>query len=258
MSTQFYQVAPRARSEIQGMNVSKVSDTSIQISTGHFMTTDYKIDLSLDTALIVHTNTRGVNGLDTGTIQASTFDGGGVLTSGKLYEVYVIYSMSAGKVAAGILHLHDGNPPVMPEGYDVYRLVGWFMTDASANVPIMYQNGDDVWIDDPVKVADGTHPALIGQQLALGGVVPANASLVHLMCVCGDAITVAEMQLRPYGGTGGANGIVWLYADITGGTHASQVTMPITANAGIPTIIYQMGAATSMGTIFVNGYNCRR
>ena len=71
--------------------------------------------------LLVSSLVNGVNGLDTGAIAAST-----------QYAVYLIGDSRLYNPTAAVLSLTSNYPgPLMPKGYDSYRLIGFWQTDGS-------------------------------------------------------------------------------------------------------------------------------
>src|SRR5258708_33714271 len=69
--------------------------------------------------LLINSAVNGVNGLDTGTIAAST-----------QYAVYLIGDSRNYNNAAAVISLTSNYPdPLMPSGYDSYRLIGFMATD---------------------------------------------------------------------------------------------------------------------------------
>ena len=74
--------------------------------------------LASSVSLTVDTSTVGANGLDTGTLAASTW-----------YAVWVIWN---GTTTAGLISL-SATSPTMPSGYTHKARVGWIRTDGTAN-----------------------------------------------------------------------------------------------------------------------------
>lgn len=71
--------------------------------------------------LFVNSAVNGANGLDTGTIAAST-----------QYAVYLIGDSRNYNNTAAVLSLTSNTAPLLPSGYDSYRLIGFWATDASS------------------------------------------------------------------------------------------------------------------------------
>ena len=70
--------------------------------------------------LLVNSLVNGANGLDTGTIAAST-----------QYAVYLIGDSRLYNPTAAVLSLTSSPFPTLPKGYDSYRLIGFWATDGS-------------------------------------------------------------------------------------------------------------------------------
>jgi hypothetical protein len=72
--------------------------------------------------LMINSAVNGVNGLDTGTIAAST-----------QYAVYLIGDSRNYNTTAAVLSLTSNTAPILPSGYDSYRLIGFWETDGSSH-----------------------------------------------------------------------------------------------------------------------------
>ena len=71
--------------------------------------------------LFINSAVNGANGLDTGTIAAST-----------QYAVYLIGDSRHYNNTAAVLSLTSNIAPLLPAGYDSYRLIGFWQTDSSS------------------------------------------------------------------------------------------------------------------------------
>ena len=87
-------------------------DEVVAKDASNIYTTLYNVSFSINSAA------SGVNGLDTGSIAASTW-----------YAVYIIYGVSG---TAGLISL-SASSPTLPSGYTSFVRVGWVYTDATAN-----------------------------------------------------------------------------------------------------------------------------
>ena len=72
--------------------------------------------------LFINSALNGVNALDTGTIAAST-----------QYAVYLIGDSRNYQNTAAVLSLTSNIAPTLPQGYDSYRLIGFWATDGSSH-----------------------------------------------------------------------------------------------------------------------------
>lgn len=78
--------------------------------------------LNYQPGLFVNSAVNGANGLDTGTIAAST-----------QYAVYLIGDSRNYNNTAAVLSLTSNSAPLLPSGYDSYRLIGFWATDSSSH-----------------------------------------------------------------------------------------------------------------------------
>ena len=125
---------------LDGLNISVASTTILGIAPGMCRDAGNAIDMEVGFSnlqgivypatqiqgyipgLLVNSAVNGANGLDTGTLAAST-----------QYAVYLIGDSRGYMPVAGILTLTSRVLPVMPQGYDSYRLLGFMATDGSSH-----------------------------------------------------------------------------------------------------------------------------
>ncbi len=106
----------------RGCVQSKDGARLIGVSVGSVLSDDGTLAMTLASVGQVDLGTTGKDGLDTGTVAASTH-----------YSVWVIGD-SAEVNAEATLAVVDGDVPALPTGYDRKRLRGHVLTDASANI----------------------------------------------------------------------------------------------------------------------------
>lgn len=119
--------------------------TTIEISSGAARDSQNINDIILsDTVDLDLTLTRRVNGLNTGSLQAT-----------KAYKVYVIGD-SYNYNPTGVVAILDQGDIDLPLGYDIYAQIGSFTTDGSAEVRKFYQYGKaglrTFYYDEPIQV----------------------------------------------------------------------------------------------------------
>jgi hypothetical protein len=125
---------------ISGLNISVASTTVLAIAPGQARDSNDMIDMPVSfpnlqgntnppilfqnyyQPLFVSSAVNGVNGLDTGTIAAST-----------QYAIYLIGDSRGYNNVAGVLSLTSNAFPLLPNGYDSYRLLGFIETDGSSH-----------------------------------------------------------------------------------------------------------------------------
>jgi len=134
-------------------------------------------------SLTVDTSTVGANGLDTGTLAASTW--------------YAVWVISNGSTTAGLVSL-SSTAPTMPSGYTFKARVGWIRTDGTANKwPLAFRQSGRRVQYAPTSGANLTaYPQIAQSNVSLSrtavstsGVVPANAGQVNLVVFAASAST---------------------------------------------------------------------
>ena len=125
---------------ISGLNISVASTTVLAIAPGQARDTNDMIDMPVSypnlqgntnpailyqnyqQPLYLNSAVVGVNGLDAGTLAAST-----------QYAIYLIGDSRGYNNVAGIISLASNSFPLMPNGYDSLRLLGFIETDGSSH-----------------------------------------------------------------------------------------------------------------------------
>lgn len=191
---QMFSACPGASKNLVIVNNSGSPTTQIDIDADRVVVQNASgVSLNLNNVnLTVATSTTGANGLDTGTVQAST-----------TYYIYVIYNVTS-ETAAGLLSTNS-TTPILPAGYTFFEPFGRVETDGSAllktpssvptiGIPRVYYGdgtdftvtGDDNWTTrsaiaiqrdgDPLLwyfniVGDTDGTSLLEKTINVGGVV---------------------------------------------------------------------------------------
>jgi hypothetical protein len=126
---------------ISGLQLSVISSTTLTVQAGQSRDSTNVFDMDLgnflgvdpnfppNTPTVLTSTVNGLNGLDTGTVAAST-----------VYAVYVIADPVHNNPPGLIMSL-SAVQPTMPFGYGIFRRLGWAITDGSANFLVLYQCG---------------------------------------------------------------------------------------------------------------------
>ena len=104
-----------------GLQLAWASDETITIAAGAARDSSNTNDIVLDASVTVSNIVSGANGLDTGSVAANT-----------MYAVYLIGDSTGYESTAGLLST-DASSPNLPGGYDMYRRIGWVLTDATSD-----------------------------------------------------------------------------------------------------------------------------
>lgn len=129
-----YAVNPIGLNYVNGLNISRVSNTELSISPGQIRDNNNEFDIQTQSHVSVYTNKNGLNGLDTGTIGANN----------KLF-VFIIAKSSKVKAKpeeTGFLLSLSATAPLMPSGYDLLKIIGWWNCDSSGYLIPMRQIGN--------------------------------------------------------------------------------------------------------------------
>lgn len=272
---------------VQGGRLSYASTTTFTVAAGQFRDSTNINDIVLPAAATVNIAVTGINGLDTGTIAASS-----------VYYVYAIGSSVFGAndgqdygVPQAVGPIPGSNPaatgvpsypstyapagilislaapsvgPKLPVNYDMFRRIGAIRTTAGSLIEPFVQTGygqnRTMRFQTPVApvgaaVAGTTAFATIG---ALVTVIPQIAMDVIVDCSLAPATAGDLLYLAPYGNTAAPGGNVALFSApvIQPAIQHTQLVCPCASNAGVMEVDYATtaGAGTTAVTFAVAGY----
>lgn len=116
-------------SYVSGLTADRLSTTTLTLNVGACSDSLNYIDMVVDTAITINAAAVGVNGIDTGALGASKF-----------YYVFVIGDSSGFNHPAALISLSP-TAPIMPYGYDSWRMVDIKVTNGSSHFLLSYTNG---------------------------------------------------------------------------------------------------------------------
>lgn len=200
--------------------------------------------------LLVNSAVNGVNGLDTGTIAAST-----------QYAVYLIGDSRNYNNTAAILSLTSNAAPMLPAGYDSYRLIGFWQTDGSSHFvyathkPQNISTGFLKYYNSPAVsvLSGGNATTFTAIDLTTNSAIP-TTTLPNVMVTFLVQFTPAAVgdvvQFRPTGSSATANLVT-----ITGVAAGIAQTQYIHVTAGVgsskPEIDYLVTSASDAVSVSV-------
>ncbi len=270
MTAQFTQGFVLPHLYISGLDLSVASTTAIGIAPGYCRDSNNVMDITISetnfsktivkapafkgysAAVFISSAQRGVNGLDTGTIAAST-----------QYAVYAIGDSSGALPAGGLLSLAGQVAPVMPSGYDSLRLLGFISTNASANF-VMSTNAPQVAksaarfdLEPAVSVLSGGN-ATTFTAVNLGTAVPSTTLknvIVTLQVTFIPAAANDVVQFRPVSSTMTANlpTIVGLEAGIAQTQYIEVVAAVASSTPRIEYLVSASGDSVSASVVSWTG-----
>lgn len=195
----------------------------------------------------IDTSVVGLNGIDTGVLQAS-----------KVYYIYAIADYRGFYLPGAIASLAAPSVgPLLPENYNIYRWVGFKVTDASVHFLPDYQYGEGNWrvfaFDAPQATAITAGNATSFTAVALTALVPAISNLpVMLATAFTPGAASRTLDLSPYGATGVAARITGQVTSVVVTTN-SQVLARL--NSGAPSVYYKVSNSGDAAAINVAGFS---
>lgn len=167
MTTQAIPIVNAKYLNMNGCQLEWISTTVVDILAGTCRDSTNTNDITISSTVTITSTVKGVGGLDTGTIAAST-----------LYDVYAIGSSLGQEPGAALFSLASASAPVLPYNYDMYRRLGCVLTDGSSHFLQFLQtsNNNDctrrMWYDAGISVLSGGASATFAD-VALGAFMPA-------------------------------------------------------------------------------------
>lgn len=207
------------------------------------------LEVGFQRGLFINSAVNGANGLDTGTIAAST-----------QYAVYLIGDSRNYNNTAAVLSLTSNTAPLLPSGYDSYRLIGFWATNSSSqfvyssNKPqniaglLTYFNSPGVSV-----LSGGTATSFTAIDLTTNSAIPTTTLqnvIVTFLVTFTPAAAGDTVQFRPTGSsaTGGL-------PTITGVTAAIAQSQYIQVIAGVgsskPEIDYKVTSGSDAVSVSV-------
>jgi len=232
---------------VNGLNLAWASTTTFTMAAGAASNSNDVNDIELSAPVTNTITAVGVNGVDIAAAVASSF-----------YAVYVIGDSNQYQPTASIISL-NASQPSLPFGYDMYRRVGFILTDGSAHVLKFWQYGNgsakNMYYDTPIATPSIT-TATTYQTLSLAASVPPIACEVLLSLDYNPTSAADVVYMAPYGSTPTVAMIVFGY-----GVAAHQkgvVWVPsaidVVMGVSLPTIEHKEGNTGDTLAITVSGY----
>jgi hypothetical protein len=228
---------------VSSLQLAWVDTTHFTVSAGAASDSLNVNDITLP-ALVTNTiSSVGVNGVDVAAAVASTF-----------YAVYVIADSTEYKPTASIISL-SGVQPALPFGYDMFRRIGYILTDSSAHVLKFWQYGNgggrkmyyDTGIATPAITTSTTY---VSESLVAS--VPPFACEVILKVDYTPNSATNICTMAPFGSTASVGMIVFGYG--VAAAQQGMVVVPCALNVAAPSITHKETSASDILVILVAGY----
>ena len=226
-------------------NNATTPNTKLDVATGTILDSTGTFQIGLDEAVTINAANTGLNGIDTGVLEAS-----------KVYAVYIVCDPVSLQPSGAMISL-SLTQPYLPEGYGFFALVGYVTTDASVHFLKGYWSAGNTTqrtftYDAPIIALNGgTQTSYTG--VALTTFVPAvnNTPVSTYMLFAANAAgNTANLQC--YNGTGDQVSLIAPVA--TGVANTTEiVTVLAQLNSGAPSIKYKVAAGAL--SLYVCGYS---
>ena len=256
---------------IRGLNISIASTTVLAIAPGMCSDSNNVIDISVGfqnaqgnvypatqfngyrPGLFINCATTGANGLDAGSLANST-----------QYAVYLIADSRGYNQPAGLVSLTSNVSPLIPLGYDSYRLLGFVATDGSAHFvyatskPQNLVNAVEYFISPASSALSGGNSTTFAAiDLTANSGIPTTTLqniIVTLQVVYTPAAAGNYVRFRPTGSsaTAGLNTIIGSAAGIA---QTQYLRMIAGVGSSKPEIDYLVSSASDAVSVLVVAWN---
>ncbi len=247
---------------ISGLNISYANTVTIAISPGQARDMNDSIDIPVSwpdangninpsilfqdyqQPILINASTRGANGLDSGSLAASTY-----------YAIYLIGDSRGYNVAAGLLSLVSNVAPLLPQGYDSYRLLGFTQTSAFstfAYATFKPQNMANAltYVNSPAVgvLLAGTATSFTAIDLGTSGAIPTTTLpniIAWLLVAFTPAAAGDTVQFRPTGSTATTN-LVTITGQEAGIAQTQYISVICGVGSSLPEIDYKVTGSSSV------------
>jgi hypothetical protein len=259
---QFEQIVNDGLLYINGLALSNnatTPNTQFNVAAGQCRDATNEIDMilgnylgvnanqSANTSTTVNAAVNGANGLDTGSLAAST-----------MYNIFVIADPTGFKATSVICTAAAiATGPLMPQGYGVSRYIGSILTDSSSHFLLTYYSGNGslryAQYDAPIAVTvTGSGTSATYSAMDLSVAVPLTSfGRVAIKYKWTPAAAADALNFTPTGATGDFQTILGQVAAVA--IENNFIILPLIA-AAKPEISYKTSAGT-LNNVWVQGYD---
>lgn len=228
---------------VNGLGLTRASNTTVTMAAGAARDSSDVNDITLSALVTLNGATVGANGMDSAVLAAST-----------MYAVYVIGDSTRYNATAALASSAANSAPTLPYGYDMYRRVGWFLTDSSSHVLQFWQYGFNetrtYYYDVGVSELSGGSSTSFAEINLATSVPPIATEVIFDVTFTPDGATeVAEFL--PYGSVA-TSGFVRFGTGVAG-AQVGTVTVPCQLKVGVPTVQYKVASGDTL-TLLCTGF----
>lgn len=231
-SVQYGQVPWNYANGLMISNNATTPNTKLDIASGSILDSSGVYQLESDASITINAAANGLNGLDTGSLAAST-----------LYKVFMVADPVTQQPIGAMISASSS--PLLPYGYSVYKLIGYIATDASSHFLLGYWTAGNSAYRKFVYDAPQATAITAGADTSYTGVVltafvPAVANTpVSIAFDMTPSAASRIFYMQPYGATGDA---VKITSQVTAVHVTGNAEVFARLNSGVPTINYKWSA----------------
>lgn len=232
-SVQFGQSPWKYANGLRITNDGTTPDEIIDIAVGSIMDSTGVYQIEVDSVLSPDITDDGLNGLDTGTVAAST-----------VYAVHLVADPVT-QQAVGAMFSLSATAPLLPFGYSVFALIGYVVTDATSDILLGYWTAGNsgrrtFMYDAPIATAITAGADTSYTAVTLTTFVPAQINTpVYIAYDMTPAAASRIMSLTPFAGTGDAFSAT---SQVTAVHVTGNAYVLSTLDSGAPKIKYKWSA----------------
>lgn len=231
---------------VNGLRIKYNATTSLKVETGSILDSTGVYQMDLDTETTVDATASGLNGLDSGSLAAST-----------VYAVFVVGDPVT-QQATGCMISTSYTAPLMPFGYSAFALVGYIATDASSHFLLGYWTGGNsaqrlFMYDAPQATAVTAGAATTFTAVTLNSWVPiVDKTPVWIYSQLTPGAASRQLFLQPQVGTGSP---IIVTGQVTSVVVSSNSYLFSSKNSTNQQINYKVTNAGDAAALSVAGYN---
>jgi hypothetical protein len=226
--------------DVDGLQIAIASTTTATVQAGRARNSSNENDIIMSVAATLNAANNGINGLDTGSLAATSF-----------YSLYVVGDSTENNDPGVVISL-SASAPLLPVGYDMYRKIGYLRTDGSSHFLAGYWSGSanerTFVYDVPLATAVTAGNSATYAAVTLTGMVPAVQNVLAKIETNWTANAAGDtLALQPFSAVGDT---VKYIAPVAGASAHTLVREYVQAqlDSGAPKINYKVSA----GTVAIN------
>jgi hypothetical protein len=228
---------------VNGLQLARASNTTLTVQAGQARDSSNVNDIIIDSAVTINGAANGFNRLDTGSLANNTW-----------YAVYAIGDSTQNN-PAGCQISANTSQPLLPDGYDMYRRIGWTLTDGSAHFLQFYQYGSDekrnYWWDVGISELSGGAATTFTAINLLSSVPPIATNVRFDITFTPDGATELA-EFRPTGSTA-TNGVVRFGCGVAA-AQVGSIVVPCQLVTGAPSVDYKVASGDTL-TLLTTGFD---